>query len=599
MAREIVDLYQGLESSPLTGVMSNGGISLEKRNKNQDVESKKLAAEFGKLCEISAVNGWTGGLFDIDNTKPFSQAAKEVRKKLSILYSKVYRSNSESVPIYQSLTQPPEIRFFGDERFGPSWEPLNVLFCEADRIFDAGLIEKYQNLSDVYQPNLVDGKIRLLIETGLILERLVNEDPPIPIDGGVYGNVWIKNLAQFDAVLGQNERFVGTIEDFEINYNEVFEGITPVEIKVDYRVRHTTGTNNRLDKTQLGPLPRHVRETQTKLVKIITNLKNSYYEPDLPASMYFVYLRGLLPHAVHYLPLNHKFLSDWRMGILIARDNGMLSDEEKEYAEIVLATIGNRLKIIKSQQEESKKKINTALPLNKLKQGQLLDTGPYLVTKKDEPKEESPNLVTKKDEPKKESPTRSKSVVPPWPLRYVRKLISGENILQGQLTKINFEGDSFYKLSEFLGELSFCLDFDNEQDQILNIFKNSQDMYAWLTDLYQTDQIGGQKTPCAFLATTGDLIPYSSDNSYVGDYSMVGAKKFILEFGGQLLLHLRHQFPQKEQGKIYGNEFKLLRLMAEKVKDRSLILLLSGLSNEDGSRNLLGCDLKKKDKYHK
>jgi len=136
------------------------------------------------------------------------------------------------------------------------------------------------------------------------------------------------------------------------------------------------------------------------------------------------------------------------------------------------------------------------------------------------------------------------------------------------------------------------VDYGDGLDQIA---KDSQDLYAWLTDLYKTDQIGGQQTPNTFLTTTGELTPYISDKDiFVGDYSTVNAKQFMLEFGGQLLLYIRDKFPAKNQRGLYREEFRLLRLMAEKMKDRSFILLFNW-PNDDGTRDILGCDLKKKE----
>ena len=68
----------------------------------------------------------------------------------------------------------------------------------------------------------------------------------------------------------------------------------------------------------------------------------------------------------------------------------------------------------------------------------------------------------------------------------------------------------------------------------------------------------------------------------------------MLEFGGQLLLYIRDKFPAKNQRGLYREEFRLLRLMAEKMKDRSFILLFNW-PNDDGTRDILGCDLKKKE----
>jgi hypothetical protein len=346
-----------------------------------------------------------------------------------------------------------------------------------------------------------------------------------------------------------------------------------VEFKVDGRARHTSGPKNRLDNKVKGPLPRHIREIQAKLARIILSPANSNGSIELPHAFYMVYLRGTLPHVAHRVQLNYRFLAEWRLGIQIAMAKGYFTPEQKKSADLVIDTIKRRIELLDADAASRRQKLATHLP-GTLNQKTFGVNG----------------LAVEPENPDK---PKTKTVVPPWPLKSIKKLISQESFLSDYITRINFGGDSFYKLASFLRGLSLRIDYEGQQEQI---YKDSQDLYAWLTDLYKTDQIGGPKTQDTFLATTGELSPYFNEQGgYVGDYCEVNARRFLLEFGGQLLLHIRNLYPEKEQRDLYKDEFRLLRFMAEKLKDNSFIFFLGSPDNL-GSRNILRGGLKKKER---
>ena len=99
-----------------------------------------------------------------------------------------------------------------------------------------------------------------------------------------------------------------------------------------------------------------------------------------------------------------------------------------------------------------------------------------------------------------------------------------------------------------------------------------------------------------FMANTGLLVPYynPANGVFVGDFSELNAKQFILEFAVQIYDHMRNKHKAKDIEGLFGREFRFLQLMADKLKDRSFILMF-GQPNENGVRDFLGGGLKKRE----
>jgi hypothetical protein len=609
--RTLLNLYPKLDQDPFGGAHSKEGPS--NRHTDQDERSKGLATKYGKLCEQVASVAWSARLPEADYTLLFeaetlvrhtiqetkSSIIFERRKELSELDTQLLEDrnnpqlksardrqlqrinfyyNSDVAPLYYPLTDPPDVSFNGSERTTPSSQALTNLFSETDRLFGSDFMKEFENIgSEDFDPSRVNVRIKFLVETALFLSSAVRQGSPFK-DHLFIPNVWVANLAQFDGILipselaGQEENDNKTTPT-DPKFREPWKSGLPykvVEMKADYRSYALQGTRNNKHVPN-----RHVSEIRRKFKKIIFEKPDEF---SFPESVVFVHPRGTENTIIHNLPIDAAFLRNWRLSLSLALDNRFISQEEVSGTNRLIEVVDKRIAALEAAGEERRDLLDQILPVAKLRQGELIDLGPYT----DE----------RKLKPEKEKATRAKPLVPPWPIRYARKLMSEKNIHQGALTEINFGGRSFYELSEFLQKVSSSLDYDDEQDQI---FKDSQDLYAWLTDLYKTDQIGDQKTPDTFLATTGDLAPYINDDErYIGDYSLLSARRFILEFGGQLLLHLRDKSPWKEPGKIYKDEFRLLRLMAEKLKDRTLIFMF-GWPDDDGTRDIIGCSLKKKE----
>ena len=609
--RTLLDLYPNLEQHPFGGSRSKRGP--ENRHSSQDEESKRLATKYGRMCEQVALLAWSDELPEVDYSPLFSSEQKtreqilEVKERITtersecladlksqlqedkenpVLKAQYERQrqrlnfyyNEDIAPMYYGLTDPPGILFDGSEQNTPTSPELLCLFSEADRIFGTDFMKEFKAIgSEAYDSTKVNIRIKFLVETALFLSSTVRQGTLFK-DQAFIPDVWVSNLAQFDGILISKksidpEQPESNDQPTDPRLHKPWEYNLPykiVEIKTDYRSSALQGFRNN------GHVPiRHVMEIKEKIKKIVFN---DYSDFRLPDSYVFVHPRGTEKTIIHHLPLDAEFLRDWKLSLSLALDNRFIQEEETEKTKGLIEIIDARIIHLENIDKQRQEAMEQSLPLEKLRQGLLLDIAPHIDAFK---------VMLQK-----ETARRPKSLVPPWTLKPARKLMAQEALLGDHITRINFGGRSFYKLSEFLQSLSLKVDYGDGLDQIA---KDSQDLYAWLTDLYKTDQIGGQQTPNTFLTTTGELTPYISDKDiFVGDYSTVNAKQFMLEFGGQLLLYIRDKFPAKNQRGLYREEFRLLRLMAEKMKDRSFILLFNW-PNDDGTRDILGCDLKKKE----
>lgn len=577
-----------------------------------DEDSFQLASRCGKLCETVISSAWSGNLPEDDYDQLFnaeqiirqeiqsrkieriSQLQKQLEdakcqlredpnnKELIIKIKELKSSmnfshNFDIKHLYQHLANPPLPLSEPSEARAvsmPTNPILHKLLSEADRIFGSNLLNELETIgNDEVDATKVNIRIKILVETALFIASTARNRSRLK-DYLLLPNIWVGNSAQFDGILIPNSEVEKNIDsdddppDNDIYHEPWRHGIaySVLEIKTDNRSYALHGNRNNNNTPQ-----RHVNEMKKKLTRIAFETADF----RLPDSYIFVHPRGTENTIIHKVPLDIKFLTDWKRGLIFALDNDRIPMFEIEKTHDFIKLIDDRINFIQLNEKRKRELLDRNMPTEKLEQVPVLDLKTYTNPEKSEHK----NKVSK-----------PKSVVSLWSLQSLKKQIMMQEKLINKL-EINFGGNSFYKIAEFIRNLSLNLEYeDNEQ----HIFNNSKEMYGWLCDMYKCNP-SGQVTPDKFTLPGVTPKPYiDKDKNYVFDYSIVDARYFILMFGGQLLLHLRENFPKKKYDEIYTNEFQLLHLVAEKLKGRSMILLFNW-ANSDGSRDLIGMLLKIKE----
>lgn len=307
----------------------------QNRYEQQDGRAMSYMAVLGQEIEEAARNAWTNDAPYI-NDPELVDTSEQVRNLLRPSLRKVIRHNEFINPIYQKLIELPEI----GEIASISCKPLAIVFEKVDRIFPhAELMVKFGNLgSSIFDYDLIDEKFRYLAEASLVYSRLATEKHPFT-HLRLVPNARFKNVAQIDGVLFSD--IASEKIDLSNGWYHRYP-VRPVEFKFDVRARYNSGTfPNVLDKR---PHPRHVRELQEKLVKIIGIVDNTF---PLPFEAEFVYFRGFLNHARHVVPFDKAFLLDWKMGLETSfRNNLIPAGRLREAAGIMLEKICERLKFL-------------------------------------------------------------------------------------------------------------------------------------------------------------------------------------------------------------------------------------------------------------
>ncbi len=584
------------------------------RYEGNDLQSLALAGKCGRICENAIMAAWTANLPEEDYSLLFDAEQKvrqeilqkkqakvlEMQDELNRLkhelqnnpgnpdlrakirqqrFSLRFFHNCNIKPLYEGLTDPPVIEVPFDDaekRSVPTTSMLYNLLSETDRIFGLDLMKEFSMIgSDEEDYTKVNIRIKFLVETALFLAKTVRTGKPLH-DYFVIPNVWIENIAQLDGILIARHLLQENNPNCrdpsaDAGLREPWLRGLPydvVEIKTDNRSYALHGTRN------VSSVPhRHVDEMKKKLTRIVF----ANHEFLLPDSYIFVHPRGTEETIIHRVKLHSAFLRDWRLGLIMALENNSIPKNDVEDVNRLIELMNNKIDVLDEKSKMRQLLLDQKFPTNDLFQAPLFGS-----IQNEAPIKTAANTNS-----------MAKSISPSslWPS--IRYLINPDGCLVTETTtKINFGGKSLDTLAKFLQKLSSEFGKIDQESGV----RNAQDMHAWLTELFQHSQSGRSHAPNHFLASTGALESYINNlDQHVFDYAVINARQFIVELGGQLRLHLRTLSSRgKPDNSSYRDEFHLLRLIAEKLKGRSLILLFEKKPNDDGSRNIIGCDIKTK-----
>ncbi|KKQ43007.1 MAG: hypothetical protein US60_C0009G0010 [Microgenomates group bacterium GW2011_GWC1_37_8] len=607
MTAELRDHYS---KRPFTGVIIGpGGFNRETQNRipGLDEATRTLVASCGKKCEQVQFQAWTGTLpvqpyylfLDLADTvrarivelKDLALEGIRVHSQQNIEFLKEnlpyetelerketnkiikrekqrinFSRNSDSIPIYLALTSPPTTLEDGTVRDEPDWPPLAELFQETDQLFKTNLMAEFAKLDeDNSGSGVVNGKLKFLVETALILSRIVgNQKNHNQFPGyEVVPNTWISNQVQFDGILLQ--KIEGKTEQ------ELFEmwksGKLPwwvVETKADFRGRFLFG-----EKLGRRVHNRHIEEMQIKLASLVDVNSGNYY---LPQGIVFVYERGTEEQVFHHVFLNHSFLLNWRTGILLSLEGTHLTPAERDKSLKLLTLIDSRLNETIKEEEIQKQ------AANKFEELLVKIPSPF-----DQLKKHASNKIIKHFDTKDKG-----TKIPPFPLNTVKKMLELNRLGRIMITKLNFSGNSSDKIVKLVDHLAESSDFGPEFQDLQSKSAKFSDWVGKLLEDSTTDQL-----PTAILSPIGDLQQlYSSEGAYLGEYTYINAKSFLEIFGSQLQIHLTRKY--RNINTVSQRELKMLRIMASKLQDRTLILAISE-EKSDESRDILGINLLKKE----
>lgn len=220
---------------PLSGIHSRPGPSPQHIEAGAGQgglsERRGLMGRLGRIIENSYIGVWSGQIVpDFDKDK-IRNAIDDVMSRLSPIREKTFNHIDEVEPLYQSLTEPPEVPFLGNERVTPSLDSLAYIFQEVDRVYGAEIVKMFQEIGDSY--GKIDSKIRYLVEAGLILAKTAVEvNPPFLNRPRLIPNQKIrdakgKEITQFDCVC---------LPSLEDTWTSSWGAI---EIKTRFRTRET------------------------------------------------------------------------------------------------------------------------------------------------------------------------------------------------------------------------------------------------------------------------------------------------------------------------------------------------------------------------
>lgn len=530
-------------TTALTGVRIGEGPHNHYREPHPEILN--LSARMGKKVEQVAFRIWTGEEVPITWVKTIENTSQLVRDDLSPLTKQTYNKNVDVLPHYQKLTLAPTIPGFGDDITEPTNPHLRLLFKAIDHTFQIGLIEEFNKLTETHPGGGVDSKIKHITETALIISRLTTEGIPPFLDKGlIIPNVWYGNELQFDGLLiskyshmNSNKKILETLDGSKI---------IPIELKVSFKNRAITGIRNSFTEK---PEKRFIREIQIKLAKLLLAKDRDY---QLPSFVYLIFLRGLREHVIHPIRIDKTFVGEWLEGVLYNLRNIPYAEEDTDNMLKLSLILEDNYEVLENRESSI---FTPIIKGQKLKKQVFPDWEDTIM--------------------KRESKTKTK-VVPGWRWKPIKDLVNKSDELK---TTINFEGESFYLLAGFLDQLSTDCDYDDKENEY---FKEGSDFYGWLTDLYhgQNSQWGQITTPTKFFVSINPTA-YSELDLFDSTKVKIKASKFLLEFAGQLLIHLRNIYPQQYSQEIDDEHFKLLRIMAKKFRGRDITLNLSRFNTDN------------------
>lgn len=310
---------------PLSGIHSRPGPSPQHIRVGAEQarlsERRGLAGRLGRIIENSYIGVWSGQIIpDFDKDK-IRNAIDDVISRLSPIRQKTFNYIGEVEPLYQALTEPPEALFLGNERVIPSLDSLAYIFQEVDRVYDAGIVSKFQEIGDSY--GKINSKIRYLVEAGLILAKTaVDVSPPFVNGPRLIANQRVrdaegKEITQFDGVC---------LPSLDGTWTSSWGAI---EIKARFRTRETTG-QRKLERIMAG----HLAAFQDQLGRIIIAKQGDAF--TLPSFVIFAYLRGTQPNVYHFQRLDLRFVQKW-LGVLGEKlDNSFFDEEQNGGAQVVV-----------------------------------------------------------------------------------------------------------------------------------------------------------------------------------------------------------------------------------------------------------------------
>jgi hypothetical protein len=292
------------------------------RRSLKEMGEVRFAAEMGRLCEEKVLGLWSGNLVVSDNLrnrveKPYRRILKRIgRRYKKTLTSEELMNVTRKVVHYK----------YGD--LDENWRPyihfknrdFRTLVKNLDQALGAKLIAAFEKVASSY--GFINREMAYFLNTALVLAREVVE-PSFQMGSEVSQNALhfpgklIPNVKfSFDGKGGQFDGILvpeGTPTDnFDlVSYLKGGGTWAQVETKVPFRSREVSG-NRKISKK---PYPWHIEEVQQRMGKLflglgLTGRKNEAHY--LPSMLIICYLRGVLPAAVHIVPINHIFMENWK-----------------------------------------------------------------------------------------------------------------------------------------------------------------------------------------------------------------------------------------------------------------------------------------------
>jgi hypothetical protein len=280
---------------------------------------------------------WSNKLPSFPDNTVLADAVSEVKQRIKVVGERTFPTHAGLSEVYQGLTKPAEIPFYGDERTMPTFPALANLFAELDRIYGTDFERSFVQIGedpshpeDKPEDRKVSPSIRYLVENALVLGKWTVDGPP-KISGRIIPNVYLydprgKQLTQFDGIIVR-EKSLGSDGDIIQRLGEG-EPWAAIEIKVPNRARYISG------KGKIGSVFGYdLSAYQHRLGKVILAKDGNF---RLPTYILFAYLRGTLLDAIYPIKADSAFLHSWRTNLKTMVDQGMVHDEHLESVRALL-----------------------------------------------------------------------------------------------------------------------------------------------------------------------------------------------------------------------------------------------------------------------